>query len=285
MKDLKLAKLEAADVPLLLEVSGSAGWATTAETWNALLGVGCGVFYGHRSAGGEIVSSAGVYNYGKLASLAMVLVKPAYRGRGLAKELIERCLAQLPPAAPVMLVATELGLPLYTRLGFKPVGETQRMFLTGGKAKPGKAACARFRIRPYAAADFRGVLNADTAALGVERESVIRACISAPGACFVLADGNRITGFAAAKDGPGTRAIGPVIAPDDETALCLVENLLAGTDAKVQIDPLSGHAAFSKALADRGFVVESTAPLMLLNGEILPGRRENIFAIASRAYG
>lgn len=284
MKDLKLAKLEAADVPQLLEVSGSAGWATTAETWGSLLGVGSGSFYGHRLPSGEIVSSAGIFNYGELASLAMVLVKPAYRGRGLAKDLIAHCLAQLPPAAPVMLVATELGLPLYTRLGFKPVGETRRMFLAGNTARPAKAAGAR-HIRPYAAADFRGVLNADTAALGVERESVIRACISAPGACFVLADGNRITGFAAAKDGPGTRAIGPVIAPDDETALCLVENLLAGTDAKVQIDPLAGHTGFLKALADRGFAVESAAPLMLLNGERLPGRRENIFAIASRAYG
>lgn len=97
MKDLKLAKLEAADVLRLLEVSGSAGWATTAETWGALLGVGCGVFCGHRLGCGEIVSSAGVFNYGELASLAMVLVKPAYRGRGLAKELITHCFAQLPP--------------------------------------------------------------------------------------------------------------------------------------------------------------------------------------------
>ena len=140
--DLNLTRLETADIPRLMEVSGSAGWATTAGTWGALLGVDCGAFYGHRSAGGEIVSSAGVFNYGGLASLAMVLVKPAYRERGLARELIKHCLAQLPPTAPVMLVATELGLPLYTRLGFKTVGETHRMFLAGSTVRPIYAACA-----------------------------------------------------------------------------------------------------------------------------------------------
>lgn len=284
MDDLELIKLKAADVPRLLEVSGSAGWATTAETWQAMLGVRGGVFFGHRLPGGEIVSSTGIFNYGKLASLAMVLVKPAYRGRSLAKELIKHCLAQLPPAVPVTLVATELGLPLYTRLGFKPVGQTQRMFLTGGTGRPANAACGG-SIRPYTAADFPGVLGADAAALGFEREGAIRACIGAPGTCFVLTDGNKVTGFAAAKDGPGTRAIGPVIAPDDEAALCLVDNLLAANGAKVQIDPLTGHTGFLKALTARGFAVESTAPIMLLNGETLPGRRESIYAIASRAYG
>jgi hypothetical protein len=183
-----------------------------------------------------------------------------------------------------MLVATDLGLPLYTRLGFKPVGETQRMFLNGSTARPINAACASF-IRPYTPADFRGVLKADAAALGVEREGVVRACVSAPGACFVLTDGSRITGYAAAKDGPGTRVLGPVIAPDEEAALCLTEKLLPANGAKVQIDPLAGHTDFLKTLADRGFVVESTAPIMLFNGESLPGRRENIFALASRAYG
>jgi GNAT superfamily N-acetyltransferase len=284
VNDLHLIKLEAADIPLLLEVSKSAGWPTTAGTWGALLGVGGGAFFGHRSAGGEIVSSAGIFNYGGLASLAMVLVKPAYRGRGLAKELITHCRAQLPPDTALMLVSTELGLPLYTRLGFKPVGQTRRMFLSGSTAKPGCAACARF-VRPYTAADFRGVLSADAAALGVEREGVIRACVNAPGACFVFTDGSRVTGFAAAKDGPGVRAIGPVIAPDEEAALCLVESLIPANGAKVQIDPLTGHTGFLKALADRGFTVESTAPIMLFNGESLPGRRENLFAIASRAYG
>ena len=284
MSELYLTELAAADIPRLLEVSGSAGWATTAETWDALLGVGGGAFYGHRLASGEIVSSAGIFNYGELASLAMVLVKPAYRGRGLAKELIAHCLAQLPPGAPVMLVATELGQPLYARLGFKPLGQTHRMFLAGGAAKPGKTThtCS---IRPYTAADFPGVLKADAAALGVEREGVVRACVSAPGTCFVLTDGNRITGYAAAKNGPGTSTIGPVIAPDEVSAVCLAESLLPTNGAKVQIDPLAGHTVFSKALADRGFAIESTAPIMLLNSKSLPGRRENIFTIASRAYG
>ena len=283
MRELNLIKLEAADIPPLLEVSASAGWPTTAETWSTMLGIRGGAFFGHRLADGEIVSSAGIFNYGKLASLAMVLVKPSHRGRGLAKQLVTHCSAQLPPAAAIMLVSTELGLPLYTRLGFKPVDGTQRLTLTG-TPKPLNAARARF-IRPYTAADFRGVLNADAAALGVRREGVIRACVSEAGPCFVLTDGDRITGFGAAKDGPGGRAIGPVIAPDAEAAMCLVESLPAANGAKLQIDALAGRTEFLKALAARGFTVEGAAPILLLNGEGLPGRRENIFAIASRAYG
>src|SRR5215813_2072091 len=99
------------DTSGLLALSETIGWPHTLADWHTTLAAG--MAFGHRSAQGEIVSSAVIFLYGyDLASVGMVLVKPTQRGQGLAKALMQRGLASLPsPASPVMLIATPEGFP------------------------------------------------------------------------------------------------------------------------------------------------------------------------------
>ena len=284
METLNLRRLEVRDVIHLLELSKSAGWPTTAGTWRTMLSIPEGVFYGHALAGGGIVSSAAVFNYGGLASLAMVLVRPSHRWKGLAQQAIAQCLAQLPPRTPVMLVSTPLGLPLYTKLGFKQVEATHRLIAAADALKPHKAGNGG-AVRPFAKADFPGVLRADAEALGVERKGVLAAYVNQSDPCCVLPAGDTIAAFAAAKDLNGVRVIGPVIAPEAGTAMCLIERLLPHNGTLTQVEVPGGRADLLSLLEARGFTLENLSPILLLNGKTLPGRREHLFAIASRAYG
>ncbi|MGC8759551.1 MAG: GNAT family N-acetyltransferase [Bryobacteraceae bacterium] len=115
-----LRRLEPSDLPALLRLSTAAGWNQTAEDWLRLLELepeGCfGIEQDER-----IVASATVISYGEaLAWIGMVLTLPEYRGRGHAMQLMRHCLdfCTQRGIATVRLDATEMGRPVYERLGF-----------------------------------------------------------------------------------------------------------------------------------------------------------------------
>ncbi|MCX7602536.1 MAG: GNAT family N-acetyltransferase [Bryobacteraceae bacterium] len=114
--------LHSSRLPDLLALSTAAGWNQTAEDWLRLLELepeGC---FGIEQDG-RIVASATVITYGPdLAWIGMVLTLPGYRGRGFATTLMRRCLdfCRQRSIRTVRLDATEMGRPVYERLGFLP---------------------------------------------------------------------------------------------------------------------------------------------------------------------
>ena len=124
----KIRLLDKACLPDLLALSAAAGWNQTEADWRRLLELEPGGCFGV-VAGGRIASSATVITYGReLAWIGMVLTLPDYRGRGFATRLMERCLDYCGEkgVAAVRLDATEMGRPVYARLGFVEEYEVQR---------------------------------------------------------------------------------------------------------------------------------------------------------------
>lgn len=123
-----LQSLAERDLPDLLRLSTAAGWNQTETDWRRLLDLeheGC---FGFESDG-KVVASATVITYGPdLAWIGMVLTLPEYRGRGYATELMKRCLEYCDERGirTVRLDATEMGRPVYARLGFEDEYEVQR---------------------------------------------------------------------------------------------------------------------------------------------------------------
>lgn len=115
-------------LPDLLRLSSAAGWNQTEADWRRLLELepeGC---FGMQ-ADGRIAASATVITYGKeLAWIGMVLTLPECRGRGYATQLMKRCLDYCDQRGigTARLDATEMGLPVYARLGFVEEYEVQR---------------------------------------------------------------------------------------------------------------------------------------------------------------
>jgi len=125
-------------LPDLLRLSAAAGWNQTEDDWRRLLALeprGCfGI-----EADGAIVASATVIAYGEaLAWIGMVLTLPEYRGRGFATLLMRRCLefCDARGIRTVKLDATEMGRPVYARLGFEDEYEVQRRSGTLPPAEP-----------------------------------------------------------------------------------------------------------------------------------------------------
>lgn len=102
-----------------LRLSDAAGWNQTERDWQRgfdLFPQGCFL----AEAEGEVVGTVMSCRFGSIAWVAMMLVEPRFRRRGIGRALMEQALRHLEDGGirTVRLDATPLGQPLYEQLGF-----------------------------------------------------------------------------------------------------------------------------------------------------------------------
>ena len=73
-------------------------------------------------AGDRIIGTAIGIDYGTFGWIAMMLVDPAWRGRGMGARLLEEAMGAVPPEIPIRLDATPLGRPLYRAIRLRRRG-------------------------------------------------------------------------------------------------------------------------------------------------------------------
>ncbi|MEK7405771.1 MAG: GNAT family N-acetyltransferase [Acidobacteriota bacterium] len=132
-----------ADIPAAMRLKEAAGWNQTPEDWANLLALepeGCFAL----ECDGTVAATTTAVCYGKeLAWIGMVLTAPEYRGRGFARRLMEHALEFLRgrDVAWIKLDATDVGRPLYLKLGFEDESLIERWAGVGvgaaGEDKPG----------------------------------------------------------------------------------------------------------------------------------------------------
>src|SRR5262245_2095092 len=107
-----------ADLDSAFALSSESAWNQRLEDWRMLLRLApAGAFAA--VADGRIVGTAIGLDYGGFGWIAMMLVDPRFRGRGLGGRLLEMAMSALPGDRVIRLDATPLGRRLYQRYGFE----------------------------------------------------------------------------------------------------------------------------------------------------------------------
>jgi GNAT superfamily N-acetyltransferase len=253
-------RLGSDDLRHCVRLSVDRGWLPERAKWSLLLEVsevfgidapdGGDGADGAGSGDGALAGAVVLTRYGAdLASVGMMLVAARYGRRGLGRALMEHLLAEAGDAT-VTLFATDLGKPLYDKLGFRAIrrsaaftgpfrAETAE---TAEPAEPAVTAVARatdnskMRTRPAAAADMASIIDVDKAAFGADRSRLLRRLPAFAGQLLVLETEHGVAGFAAAWQNHTSTVIGPVVAPDGAAARRLIGDLAAGIRGLVRLD-------------------------------------------------
>jgi GNAT superfamily N-acetyltransferase len=251
----QIQPLAPGDLDGALALSTTIGWNQRAEDWRMLLGIApTGSFAA--VVNGRVVGTAIAIDYGRFGWIAMMLVDPAYRGRGLGARLLERAMMALPPTLPVRLDATPLGRPLYQRFGFEDDVVLSR-HVTESPARDLLAApqAVGHRIRSLTAADLPLVTEHDTLVFGGHRHRVIEWMLeNSPQFGWVAHDSVGRPQYCLGRAGLTFDQIGPVIAADPEVAKALVGAALRqAAERPVAIDAFDACEAFTAWLRSAGF--------------------------------
>ena len=209
-----------------------------------------------------------------LASVGMMLVAARYGRRGLGRALMEHVIAEAGDAT-VTLFATDLGRPLYEKLGFLPV---RRNVSFVGAFRPGPAGASAARraaagfTRAATEADLPAILAVDRAAFGADRgrDRHPAARLRRPNRrARDTRDG--IRGYAAAwRNTPSSTVIGPLVAPDAQAAERLITDLAAHAHGTIRLD-LDPDRPELPAWADKHGLEPVGRTLVMAHGE-LPDR-------------
>jgi GNAT superfamily N-acetyltransferase len=189
-----------------LRLSQAVDWPHRAEDWALNLSVSDGVV---ALSEGAVVGTALCSVFGPVATLNMIIVGAAQRGRGLGRALMEQVIA-LAGAREMRLVATADGLPLYEKLDFTA---ESRIAQHQGVAK---APAGDSRVTTGKADDIPRLAQMDEAASGLSRATLL-ATIAEAGEVLVADHG-----FALLRDFGRGKVLGPVVAQDTATAQALL---------------------------------------------------------------
>jgi predicted N-acetyltransferase YhbS len=269
------------------------GWAPETAKWALLLetseafGIDApdGV---SRLAGAVVLTRWGA----DLASVGMMLVAARYARRGLGQALMEHLLAAAGDAT-VTLYATDMGRPLYEKLGFKQVRRHVGMAgwfhdpplrLDNSKkreAQRGRRAGgpAHF-VRPAGERDLPAIRAVDRAAFGADRGAILTRLPGFAERVIVLdsngdssggGTGQRIAGYAAAWRNGDVTVIGPVVAPDTGAAKALITELARGARGPVRLDLDPDRADLPAWAHARGLRPVAANPMMAHGDHPAPG--------------
>lgn len=289
--DMEIRLLAPDDLESAHALSSTIGWNQRLDDWRMLTSLAPGGSFAAVDTG-RIVGTAIGIDYTAFGWVAMMLVDPAYRGRGLGARLLEAALTALPPGLPVRLDATPLGRPLYERYGFVPETTLTRHLRAGGQTwtrsgsdpDPGRAS-------PVPALGQTSVSGgaAPWAGPGLTpnhpRQRLLQWMhANAPEYAFALGDGPQ---YCLGRHGRLFDQLGPVVADTADAAAALAGAALSNTRGAVIVDAYDSHEPFTAWLRSAGF--EPQRPLYrMCRGASLPPAHANgpiEFAIVGPEFG
>ncbi len=216
---------------------------------------------------GRIVGTGAAIDFGATGWLGGITVLPEARGAGLGRALTEAALTALGERATVLLIATDLGRPVYERLGFE-VEAWYRIFDAPREAGrvPG--------VRPLTAADRDAVLALDRHATGEDRSIAVDAGLAGG----VGLDGP--DGLRGAALRPPWRA-SPIVARDPAAGAALLD-AVARPGGRVVVP--EANAAAVDALVARG-CAERPAQARMRLGAPVGWRPEAVWGVFNLFFG
>ena len=275
-----LRPMTAADLDAAHALSARLHWPHRLADWQFNFEFGSGLV---AERDGEFVGTAQSWRWGERhATIGLVMVDPRCQGRRIGFHLMQALLTSL-DGRSVLLHATAEGRGLYERLGFVRTGEV-RQHQGAALPAPLVALDEGWRLRPADHSDTTALAALDAQARGMPRAALITALTNQADTVVLDHDG-QACGFAMLRRFGRGLNLGPVVAPDAESAKALIAHLVglnAGKFVRIDVDFDSGLTEWLESLG----LLRVDAPTVMVRGEppaLVEGVR--LFGLVNQALG
>lgn len=280
IESLRQAPLGADNIDSACELVEEAGWNQTPDDWRLFIRNGDAVCF--VDGDGAVIATAAVLPYGcSFGWISMVLVRKAWRRRGIAARILEWCVRESKAKGidPV-LDATPEGEKVYSGLGF--LGSFGLRRWRADAVSPGLQKGSGIRLANET--DMAHVEWADREVFGGERSFLIRDFKNRSRSRVWVANGQR-TGVAISRSGRVARHLGPVYAPHFEIAKALLLAEFAEIRGPVIIDVPDRHQEMAEFLSAMGFAPQRKFLRMQYCHDEQYFDLDHMYAIAGPEYG
>lgn len=284
MKDrIKLMPFQYQHIPLGMQLKSWANWNQVEADWRLLLNLSSGGAF-VATFEGESVGTTITINYQEAFYwIGMVLVAPAYRGKGIGTRLLKAALTYAQPKGQVMLDATALGQPLYHSLGFQVVGEVVRMECNRLTLL---AESTPIDIEGIQEEDLLRLSRFDSRQLRFDRSILLQDFFQrAPTSAFKAVQGEKILGYCLGRAGSHFHHIGPLVAENEEIAQALLAAACRTISLPLIIDVPTNKKNWLKFLSTNGFTIQRSFARMCKGEPYYTRQSLQPYAMAGPALG
>jgi GNAT superfamily N-acetyltransferase len=206
------------------------------------------------------------------AWIGHMIVDKEFRNRGIGYRILTELLNILDNTSieTCLLIASELGRPLYLKAGFRDV--TEYCFMR--REKPWEEKSVHEKISRYMNDQISVILELDQKVTGENREKLIMEHLKD---ASVYIDNSTIQGFYLPK-----LKEGPIIAENEKAGLALMELKYSGPDKAVLP---SDNKAGIRFLDEHGFVKSDKKGTRMIRGKDIDWKPENIYSRIGGNFG
>lgn len=276
----RLREMTSDDLPAAHALSKQLQWPHRREDWALFLRLGRGIV---ALADDRLVGTAMSWSYGgEAASIGMVIVSPDYQERGIGRGLMTAIMADLDDRT-LLLNATDDGLPLYARMGFKGT-DTIRQHQGAAFSLPIISLGPDERVRPMGAGDTAAVIELDFMATGLQHSALLSELVrNAKG--LVLDRAGEAIGFSLLRRFGRGYVVGPTVAPHAEGAKAMISFWLGSNAGQFTRLDVPESSEINGWLDNLGIATAGRVATMV-RGD-LPARSPDlrVFSIAAQAFG
>lgn len=263
-------------------LSKAAGWPHRPEDWEIALDLSQGIV---GIEDGKVIATALATPFGPVATMNMVIVDEALRGRGLGRKVMATAMDTIEPAE-WRLVATKDGLPLYEKFGFEAYNEVVQCqgVVDGPKTSADIVEDGNDGLVWANAADADTLAELDADATGMARMPLIQIFLRA-GKVLALKEDGKIVGWAALRTFGRGEVAGPVIARDDADAKRLLEPFLSMCNGRFLRVDTTKNTGLADWLGGFGLADVGGGISMRKGPSQTQAVAHRVFALASQALG
>ncbi|KEK26277.1 GNAT family N-acetyltransferase [Bacillus gaemokensis] len=277
---MKIEQLNESSIPNLFSLCEAVGWlqhkSFMKKQFEMYLSVGTLFGCIHNKM---LIAAGGVFPFESgFSSIGMLIVHPNFQRQGLGRTLLDNCLQLAQPSLPIILIATEAGVPLYQSYGFTTMTTIHRFerFVTNTSTNLSYVK----QIRQH---DLVSLINLDQLATGACRAQPYSLLLARATFTFKIERNGRIEAFALCMQKDDILCVTPLIAKQEEDAIQLLQMLCKAWNGTVRIDVPHSQFTFREYLRTTNFQETLLSPLMIKNGSQLSGNRNILFAMMDTA--
>jgi len=275
---ISLRTMQPIDISRSQELSARLQWPHRREDWAAMYRLSKGAVL--EADDGAIVGTCFATLQGSYATIGLVIVDPAYQGRKLGQSLMKWAV-DAAQGRSIVLNATEAGLPLYEKLGFRSFNRVHQ-YQGQSVAEPSDLDGSRTRLARQC--DFDQIVHLADSSTAFSRQAVIAEFCAIAKKIVVIEENGDVVGFGISRPFGRGYTIGPVVAHSQEQARQVVASLLTDLqESFVRID-VTDRSGLEDIVQATGLKPVGQVPTMVL-GEEPPAAPARQFAVASQALG
>lgn len=239
------------DLEFFMELMDMVGWGMTPQDFERILRFSPqDAFIATKNM--EDVGIVVTLNYGTVAWLGNLVVRPQNRGQDIGTELMKHAINHLETNGikSIRLDATPQAIPLYHRLGFKDEYPSLRYTGTAQKHSTTKT-------QPMKKQDLYQVTKLDQEYFKLDRTPILQNIHTKhPELCFTAKENKKLVGYIMAKDGTDSIKIGPwIVKPrhEQEAEELLHSVMNKRINSKIWVGIPQGNKSSVKILEKNGF--------------------------------